>query len=116
MIHNHEVRSSILRPATKLEALAFFASAFFVFVLPRGNIYAELYTSLFWLNVKSSWPAEGSGLKLLVSPIHVLKLIFDSHWGMFDFLDRLPWKNLELRLSSGQRHIDFCNSLIYKEL
>ena len=35
MIHNHEVRSSILRPATKLEALAFFASAFFVFVPPR---------------------------------------------------------------------------------
>ena len=77
MIHNHEVRSSILRPATKLEALAFFASAFFVFVPPRGK-YAE-GTRV------SSWPAEGSGLKLLVSPIHVLKLILDSHRGMFDF-------------------------------
>lgn len=43
MIHNHEVRSSILRPATKLEALAFFASAFFVFVPPRGNMRSYVF-------------------------------------------------------------------------
>ena len=77
MIHNHEVRSSILRPATKLEALAFFASAFFVFVIPR-EICGVAHVCLLG-------PAEGSGLKLLVSPIHVLKLILDSLWGMFDF-------------------------------
>ena len=108
MIHNHEVRSSILRPATKLEALAFFRECFFR-ICPVPGKYAELHTSLFLAGRRF-------GIKIVSIPVHVLKLILDSHWGMFDFLDRLPWKNLELRLSSGQRHIDFCNSLIYKEL
>ena len=98
MIHNHEVRSSILRPATKLEALAFFASAFFVFVPSRElcgvglnvkpaqrKIPVDLHF-IVRLRHKASGAALGlTRLKLLVSPIHVLKLILDSHWGMFDF-------------------------------
>ena len=76
MIHNHEVRSSILRPATKLEALAFFAGAFFVVVLPRKLCGVAHVCLLGRQKVR---------IKIVSIPVHVLKLILDSHWGMFDF-------------------------------
>ena len=83
MIHNHEVRSSILRPATKLEALAFFASAFFRICHTPGiwglNVkYAELHTCVFLAGRRFV-------IKIVSIPVHVLKLILDFHWGMFDF-------------------------------
>ena len=76
MIHNHEVRSSILRPATKLKALAFFVSAFFVFVPSRELCGVARVCLLGRQKVR---------IKIVSIPVHVLKLILDSHRGMFDF-------------------------------
>ena len=95
MIHNHEVRSSILRPATKLEALAFFCECFFRICPAPGKIWAQrkIPVDLHFI-VRLRHKASGAalflagrrfGIKIVSIPVHVLKLILDSHWGMLDF-------------------------------